>query len=109
MNFGMELRNYKNATSYDAPRPWQYPTKKVFHPKYIYEREQDRVNLSLKEYSTSFNDVSPERNQSIALSILDKHFGIYQSSFWGQELRNGHLNKGTKSTKNAKAPLASLV
>lgn len=109
INFAMELRNSKNATSFDAPRPWQFPTKRVFHPKYIYEREQETINSSLKEYSTSFKDVSPVRNQEIAQCLLDKHFGVYQNSFWSQELRNGHLDKGTKSTKNAKPHLPSLA
>lgn len=37
LNFGMKLRAYKNVTTFNAPQPWMYPSKKIFHPDYVYE------------------------------------------------------------------------
>jgi hypothetical protein len=83
LNFGMKLRNYKNVTTFNAAQPWIYPPKKAFHPNYVYEGERERVNTTLKNFKESrFNDTSPEKNQGLLLSILDKKFGIYENTFW---------------------------
>ena len=61
LNFGMKLRNYKNTTTYNAPQPWLYPAKKVFHPSYVYEGNlKDKVSSKL--VPCEFTDQSPDRN-----------------------------------------------
>ena len=83
LNFGMKLRAYKNITTFNAPQPWVYPPKKPFHPDYVYEQDREKVEQSLKNYKESkFNDVSPEKNQSLVISIQDKGVGIYANTFW---------------------------
>lgn len=62
------------------------------------------MDLSLKDYKeTRFNDISPEKNQSLVISIHDKNTGIYQNTFWCQQLGNG----GSKTASNkSKSQLA---
>ncbi len=100
----MKLRNYKNVTSFQASQPWLYPAKRAFHPDYIFEHERDKANTSLKDYSSQYNDQSPERNQNLTLSILEKNYGVYHTTFWKQELRSP--TKNSKINRLGKPPLA---
>lgn len=105
LNFGMKLRGYKCTTNYQAAEPWHYPAKKTFHPSTIYDHEKDKVNNTLKDFSENrFSDVSPIRNQNLPLTILNKNFGVYQNTFWGQELRSAK-----KISKIGKPPLPETV
>lgn len=114
LNFGMKLRAYKNVTTFNAPQPWQYPAKKVFHPDYVYETEKEKVEYSLKNYKESkFNDVSPEKNQSLVISIHDKGCGVYQNTFWNQQLGNGGSKTVSSKFKSVlgggRPPLAGVL
>ena len=103
LNFGMKLRNYKNITTFEAPQPFVYPAKRVFHPTYCYDQEREKIGLMNKDYATPFNDKSPQKNLNTPLTVLDKHFGVYQNTFWTHNLRNGL--KPSKQSFSGKPPL----
>lgn len=116
LNFSMKLRGYKNATTFLAKEPFIYPGKKSFHPNhgFVYHNETDKVNSTLKDFQfNKFRDQSPEKNQGLVLSMFDKGFGVYQNTFWSQNLGNGCSKTATnksaiaKRAKGGKPPLAN--
>lgn len=107
LNYGMKLRNYKNVTTFEAPQPFVYPAKRVFHPSYAYDAEREKIETMNKEYATPYNDRSPQKNLNTPLTVLDKHFGVYQNTFWTHNLRNGGGAGGAGKTQGSagKPPL----
>lgn len=95
----MKLRNYKNDTSYNAPKPWQFPCKRSFEPKALYTDEKQLMSQTLKDYKYTYNDNFPEKNQAFTKDLVSKHVGIMQSSFWGMGLRGNDSNKKRSNTK----------
>ena len=70
----------------------------------------------MRDFSTQFKGISPERNKNIALAILDKNFGIYENTFWGQDLRDSgyehkkkFLNKENSDEKKSKIKIKSSI
>ena len=63
LNFGMNLRNYKNSTAFKGDEPWLYPAPKVFNPSTIYEEQRRTSDLKDKNIRASkFEDKLAERN-----------------------------------------------
>ena len=104
LNFELNLRRYKNSTSFEGEQPFLYPAPKGFKPEITLQQHVDFVAGTTRDFSKkSFKDKFEEKNVNSILHLLDSAakkgtVGVYEQHAWQGDLR-GDRKERNKAKK----------
>ena len=92
LSFGMNLRSYKNTTSFIATDAWRYPGPKVFSPKAQYVETTSFLQSTNKGFQKKFRDKLAEKNVGEIMHMTRSN-DIYENMAWMCNLRGDRDSK----------------
>jgi len=86
LSFGMNLRQYKNTTQFNATDAWRLPGPQAFSPKMQYTQTNSFLNETNKGFAKKFGDKHHERNAGEIMHMVRSN-DVYENIGWMTSLR----------------------
>ena len=87
ISFGMNLRQYKNTTQFNANEPWHSTTNKAFSPRNQYDKTNAFLSQTNKAFEGKFKDKHHEKNVGEIMHMVRRN-DMYENIGWMTSLRN---------------------
>lgn len=98
LGFELNLREYKNTTSFNADAPWLYPAPRSFRPEVSLSPGVTFVKGSnYDSQKNKFVDKFEESNANAILHTLENSTTIYRNAEWMASLRGDRKERKDKS------------
>ena len=98
LNFNLNLRNYKNTTTFNGQDPWLFPGPKEFSPKNQFVSLRETLNNRNNEFKTLFKDKKSEKNAGEIMHMVRRN-DVYTNTAWMCGLRGDRDTKSKQLEK----------
>ncbi len=92
LTFGMNLRQYKNTTQFNAADPWRLPGPKAFSPSNQYVETNSFLQSTNKGFAAKFKDKHAEKNAG-AIMHMGRNNDVYENVGWMCNRRGDRTEK----------------
>lgn len=86
LTFGMNLRQYKNTTQFNATDAWRNSEPKAFSPRNQYNETNSFLAETNKMFSNKFKDKHAEKNAGEIMHMVRRN-DVYENIGWMAGLR----------------------
>ena len=92
LTFGMNLRQYKNTTQFNATDAWRYPGPKNFTPSNQYMETNSFMKDTNQAFANKFKDKHAEKNAGEIMHMVRRN-DVYENIGWMANLRGDRASR----------------
>jgi hypothetical protein len=97
LNYELNLRGYKQISSFKGDKPWLMPATKSFRASEVLKEAVDKASGShYNSGKNKFTDKFEESNANNILHTLEKSTTVYRNAEWQASLRGDRLERKLK-------------